>query len=60
MTEYLGKLRKLADGALSSIDRAEQEEPRRDTSRQKSWWQGYRQSLDDIEDFISKQQEGTA
>jgi hypothetical protein len=56
--EYLGKLRKMADGALASIDRNAVEEPHRNNERQKSWWQGYRQCLDDVEDFLQKHPRG--
>lgn len=50
----MDKLRKLADGALRSIERNAQDDPKTDHSRQRAWWQGYRQCLDDVEDFIRK------
>jgi hypothetical protein len=62
MSEQLGKLRKVAEGALRTIDRRECEVPKADHSRQKAWWQGYRQCIDDVEDFVNKhhEKEGTA
>jgi hypothetical protein len=61
MTEQLSRLRKLAEGALRTIDHRESESPKQDHSRQKAWWQGYRQCIDDVEDFVNKHhEEGTA
>lgn len=60
---YMDKLRKMAEGALHAVDRNEREDPKKDHSRQRSWWQGYRQCLDDVEDVVRKHQhheEGTA
>ena len=62
LDEYLGKLRTMADGALTTIERREEEGipkhqeegiPKHlagdfDSGRQKAWWQGYRQCLDDV------------
>lgn len=56
MTEQLDKLRRLAEGALRTIDRREGELPKADHSRQKAWWQGYRQCVDDVEDVVRKHQ----
>jgi hypothetical protein len=51
---YLSKLRRMADGALRSIDRRDREDPKHSNERQRSWWQGYRQCLDDVEDVVNK------
>lgn len=65
LKEYLGKLRKMAEGALRSVDRNTAEDPKgRDHEKQRAWWQGYRQCLDDVEDVVQKhlthEKEGTA
>jgi hypothetical protein len=60
-TIYLDKLRKVAEGALRAVDRNEKETPKRDHERQRAWWQGYRQCIEDVEDYFTKhhEEEGT-
>jgi hypothetical protein len=53
---YLAKLSTMADGALASISRKEQngEKP---CGESKAWWDGYRQCLYDVADYLEKQEE---
>ena len=62
LNHYMAKLRTMAEGALRSVERHCEEDPKKDHDRQRAWWQGYRQCLDDVEDVVKKHQhheEGT-
>jgi hypothetical protein len=48
LTDHMAKLYRIADGALASIERRSQEDPRLTPPIPKEWWDGYRQALDDV------------
>jgi len=50
--DYMNKLRRMANNALHTIERNDKEEGTKNRDRQRSWWQGYRQCLDDVEDVV--------
>lgn len=46
-TDYIGKLRRSADGALDSLER--RKNSGQQVGWQQDWWKGYKQALDDLE-----------
>jgi hypothetical protein len=47
--EHLNKLHRIADGAMRVG---------RERKMETKWWDGYRQALDDISDFVEKEARG--
>jgi hypothetical protein len=49
------KLYRIANGALTSIERRSRDHPRETPPIPKEWWDGYRQGLDDVCHFARQQ-----
>jgi hypothetical protein len=61
LTDYLAQLRKLADSALEKLQEREQTGDGHVSTIKgsSSWWDGYRQALDDVTEFVNTHEEAT-